>query len=91
MDPISSTLFILIFIIIIVGLIENYYHKKSLNSIPIRVHVNGTRGKSSVTRLIASGLREGNLKTSDEVAIEMKMTIKGQNIEHTISDKIKIE
>ena len=40
--------------------------RKSLNSlkkIPIRIHVNGTRGKSSVTRLIAAGLREGGLDT----------------------------
>lgn len=28
-------------------------------AIPIRIHVNGTRGKSSVTRLIAAGLRAG--------------------------------
>ena len=48
---------------IIFGLIENYYHQKSVNSIPLRIHVNGTRGKSSVTRLIAAGLREGKLKT----------------------------
>jgi poly-gamma-glutamate synthase PgsB/CapB len=32
-------------------------------SIPIRIHVNGTRGKSSVTRLIAAGLREAGIKT----------------------------
>lgn len=32
-------------------------------AIPIRIHVNGTRGKSSVTRLIAAGLRAGGKKT----------------------------
>ena len=63
MDPIFSTLLLLIIILIIFGLFENYFHIKSLNNIPIRVHVNGTRGKSSVTRLIAAGLREGKLKT----------------------------
>jgi poly-gamma-glutamate synthase PgsB/CapB len=31
--------------------------------VPIRVHVNGTRGKSSVTRLIAGGLRGGGRRT----------------------------
>ena len=36
---------------------------KNLSSIPLRVHVNGTRGKSSVTRLIAAGLREGGIRT----------------------------
>jgi len=44
-------------------LCENYFHIKSLNNIPIRIHVNGTRGKSSVTRLIAAGLREAKIKT----------------------------
>lgn len=33
-------------------------------AVPIRVHVNGTRGKSSVTRLIAAGLRAGGIRTS---------------------------
>ncbi len=42
--------------------IEFMVHKHNLNSIPIRIHVNGTRGKSSVTRLIAGALRENGLK-----------------------------
>jgi poly-gamma-glutamate synthase PgsB/CapB len=44
-------------------LIEYYRHQSFVNSIPIRVHVNGTRGKSSLTRLIASGFRAGKIKT----------------------------
>lgn len=32
-------------------------------AVPIRVHVNGTRGKSTVTRLIAGALREGGIRT----------------------------
>ena len=47
----------------IAGLLEYQFHLQSLNSIPLRIHVNGTRGKSSVTRLVAAGLREGGLKT----------------------------
>ena len=38
---------------------ESFSHRSRLSSVPIRVHVNGTRGKSSVTRLIAAGLRGG--------------------------------
>lgn len=38
---------------------EKIKHAKKLRSIPIRIWVNGTRGKSSVTRLIAAGLRAG--------------------------------
>ncbi len=56
-------LLILIVILLIVGLIEFNIHKKNLHKIPIRIHVNGSRGKSSVVRLIAAGLRSGNLKT----------------------------
>ena len=47
----------------IAGLLEYQFHLQSLNSMPLRIHVNGTRGKSSVTRLVAAGLREGGLKT----------------------------
>jgi poly-gamma-glutamate synthase PgsB/CapB len=43
--------------------IEYYRHQRKVSAIPIRIHVNGTRGKSSVTRLIASGLRAGGVKT----------------------------
>ena len=39
------------------GVAEVRRHERQLARIPVRVHVNGTRGKSSVTRLIAAGLR----------------------------------
>lgn len=39
------------------GVWEFRTHLNNLSHIPIRIHVNGTRGKSSVTRLIAAGLR----------------------------------
>jgi len=50
-------------VLIVNWLIEYYRHQRNVNAIPVRIHVNGTRGKSSVTRLIASGLRAGGLKT----------------------------
>ena len=59
---INSLLFIIL-LLIIIGIIEIQVHHKSLSHIPIRVHVNGIRGKSSVVRLIAAGLRGGGLKT----------------------------
>jgi len=42
---------------------EALSHRWTLRSIPIRIHVNGTRGKTSVTRLIAAGLRGGGIRT----------------------------
>jgi poly-gamma-glutamate synthase PgsB/CapB len=38
---------------------EDRCHERNLAQLPLRIHVNGTRGKSSVTRLIAGGLRAG--------------------------------
>ena len=58
-----SSLIIILTVLIFLGILENYYHNRSLAKIPIRIHVNGARGKSSVTRLIASGLRAGGIVT----------------------------
>lgn len=41
------------------GAAEVWVHRRRLARIPVRIHVNGTRGKSSVVRLIAAGLRAG--------------------------------
>jgi len=60
---IETTLIALILTLLVFGIFEYYNHRLVLNQLPIRIHVNGARGKSSVTRLIASGLREGGLKT----------------------------
>ena len=54
---------ILLLILIGLGLVESHFHRLSLAQLPIRIHVNGSRGKSSVTRLISAGLRAGGLKT----------------------------
>ena len=53
----------LAFALCIAGILEFQYHLRSLDVIPLRIHVNGTRGKSSVTRLVAAGLREGGIRT----------------------------
>ena len=51
----------------------------------------GISSQKIIENYIIKSVGEGNLKISDQVSIEMKMTIKDQNIEHTISEKIKIE
>ena len=45
------------------GVFEHRGHRARLAKIPIRIHVNGTRGKSSVVRLIAAGLRGAGIRT----------------------------
>ncbi len=64
-SPLFGTwlLLALIVLLLLFGAAEYALHRRALMSIRIRVHVNGTRGKSSVTRLIAAGLREAGIVT----------------------------
>lgn len=47
---------------ILYGLLEYHGHRKRLRMIPVRIHVNGSRGKSSVVRMIAAVLGESGMK-----------------------------
>ena len=62
---ISPLLFLgtIVLILILIGYLERVNHQHVISNIPLRIHVNGTRGKSSVTRLIAAGLRAGGMRT----------------------------
>ncbi len=60
----ANILLLLLFVVLaLFGVAEGLLHRRNLSRIPIRIHVNGTRGKSSVVRLIAAGLREGGIPT----------------------------
>ncbi|MGE8081677.1 poly-gamma-glutamate synthase PgsB [Peribacillus loiseleuriae] len=50
-------------LLLIIGILEKNRHKKHLDSLPIRINVNGIRGKSTVTRLITAVLVEAGYKT----------------------------
>lgn len=75
---------IILSLIIIILLIESIKHRTQLRKIPIRIHVNGTRGKSSVTRLIAAGLRAGGLVTSAKTTGTLTRFILPDGSEETI-------
>lgn len=75
MPPLSEPLWVLAGAWLLVALYlaaEALRHRRVLRRIPIRIHVNGTRGKTSVVRLIAAGLRAGGrrvcAKTSGTLA-----------------------
>ncbi len=78
-----GSLVVIIFILIVFLIIEINFHLKSLSKIPIRIHVNGARGKSSVVRLIAAGLRSGGLKTFAKTTGTIPRIIneKGEDVE----------
>lgn len=53
---------LLLTVITALGAWETARHRWMRRRIPLRIHVNGSRGKSSVTRLIAAGLQAGGLR-----------------------------
>jgi poly-gamma-glutamate synthase PgsB/CapB len=53
---------ILLALVVLLGVLEHRSHQRTIRLIANRIHVNGTRGKSSVTRLITGGLQGGHLK-----------------------------
>ena len=71
-------------ILIISGLLEFKYHQQVLLTIPCKIHVNGTRGKSSVTRLIAAGLRAGGKRTFAKTTGTAPRVIDAQGIDRII-------
>ena len=71
-------------IIFVAGVIEYYNHQRLLDTIPIRIHVNGTRGKSSVTRLIAAGLREAGIRTFAKTTGTAPRVIDAEGKDHII-------
>ena len=58
-----AVLFLLLALLLILWISEAWKLRRALSAVPIRIHVNGSRGKSSVTRLVAAGLRESGLRT----------------------------
>jgi gamma-polyglutamate synthase len=50
-------------------------HKRRLESIPIRVHVNGSRGKTGTSRLIGAALRANGVKVVVKTTGKMPSTI----------------
>lgn len=76
-------LFLTLIILIYLGL-EMWCHRKRLEAIKYRIHVNGTRGKSSVARLIGAGLRGGNVKTVCKTTGTMARYIDSQGREEPV-------
>ena len=57
------------------GVAEKALHRRALRAIPIRMMVNGTRGKTSVTRLVAAALREAGLSPDAALLTDGRLTV----------------
>ena len=71
--PLEVTVTGILWLVLVSYFVAEYFlHLRLLRRIPVRIHVNGTRGKTSVARLIAAGLRAGKqrvfAKTSGTLA-----------------------
>jgi poly-gamma-glutamate synthase PgsB/CapB len=58
----------LVSLVLVLGLLvhwwlESYRHNRCLTALRIRIHVNGIRGKSTVSRIVAGLLREAGVRT----------------------------
>lgn len=54
---------ILAALLLAAGVVEGLRQRRRLSRLPIRILVNGTRGKTSVTRLVAAALQAGGIPT----------------------------
>ncbi|MEC2073428.1 poly-gamma-glutamate synthase PgsB [Alkalihalophilus marmarensis] len=54
---------IFVIFILVLGIREKIIHKRNIDSIPVRVNINGIRGKSTVTRLVTGVITETGKRT----------------------------
>jgi len=71
----------LLILFVIFYRIEKINHQRNRNAIATRIWVNGTRGKSSVTRLIAAGLKAGAKKVIAKTTGTSPRFIMNNNVE----------
>ena len=86
------SIYIIVFItfsLIIYGIFEYIRHQKRVFSIPVRIHINGTRGKSSVTRLVGAGLRSTGINAITKVTGTFPRLILADETEAKIHRKEK--
>ena len=66
------------------GIVEIFFHHAVLARLPVRVHVNGTRGKTSVARLISAGLRAGGLRVCTKTTGSFASICAPDGVEHPL-------
>jgi poly-gamma-glutamate synthase PgsB/CapB len=62
-EPVLTPLLACLIVLLALGAAERLARDRAIRAVPIRVHVNGTRAKSTVTRLIWSALVEAGVPT----------------------------
>lgn len=78
---------ILVIIVLILLIGESIILNQGVMDIKMKIHVNGTRGKSTVTKYISAGLREVNLKVMGKVTGEIPTFLLPDDTTKTIKRK----
>lgn len=76
-------LFILLLVILLLAR-ESFTHWRNLRKIPTRIHVNGSQGKSTVTRLITAGLQKHGFTVCAKTAGALPCFIRPDGTEQAI-------
>lgn len=85
MKPNAFLFFIIILILLLYYTFEYFIHNQTLKKFKYRIHVNGTRGKSSVTRLIRAGLSATGMSVFAKTTGTMARMIFPDGSEESIS------
>jgi gamma-polyglutamate synthase len=70
--------------VILYWTIQTLRHNARMAKVPVRIHVNGIRGKSTIVRYIAASLRAGGIETIAKTTGSATMLIDAQGDEHPI-------
>jgi gamma-polyglutamate synthase len=71
-------------VLVVLGVAERLVAWRCRRAVPVRIHVNGTRGKSTVTRLIAAALRDAGIPTLAKVTGTLPRLIMPDGSEHPV-------
>ncbi|WPZ22279.1 poly-gamma-glutamate synthase PgsB [Sulfitobacter faviae] len=72
------------FSVILYWSVQTFLHNRRISRVPIRIHVNGTRGKSTIVRYIAASLRAGGIETLAKTTGSATMLIDEEGEERPI-------
>lgn len=91
-DLLSNTLLMALLLIpfwgvmLVIGRVEWTRHRRRLESVPIRIHVNGSRGKTGTCRLIGAALLANGMRVVTKTTGKMPAIIDIFGIEHQIRE-----
>ncbi|GGI06969.1 poly-gamma-glutamate synthase PgsB [Egicoccus halophilus] len=62
-DAVTFTVAAALLLLLVLGVLERRRNRRSLDAVPVRISVNGSRGKSTITRLLLGALSAGGRRT----------------------------